>query len=156
MATGTSAKNFGHSARKSGGGRTVSRRRSSCGRWMVYDIVQGQENQPTSYRSRKIGIRQKCSDCRGDLCFLGRRLKWVDRADMIIESGIEPSFSDLVNFIEKSARASGNMYGQDLVHLNTAGDKLKINKNPMPKQKVTTFATTSDFKKGKCSNTDIE
>ena len=65
---------------------------------------------------------------------------------MIIESGIEPSFADPVNFIEKSARASGNMYGQDLVHSNTAGDKSKINKNPMPKQKVTTFATTSYYK----------
>ena len=38
------------------------------------------------------------------------------------------------------------MYGQDLVHLNTAGDKSKMNKNPMPKQKVTTFAT-SDSKR---------
>ena len=25
----------------------------------VYDFVQGQENQPVTYRSRKIGIRQK-------------------------------------------------------------------------------------------------
>ena len=75
------------------------------------------------------------------------RSKWVDRADMIIESGIEPSFSDLVNFIEKSARPSENMYGQDFVHSNTAGDKSKMNKNPMPKQKVTAFATTSDSKK---------
>ena len=30
-----------------------------------------------SYRSRKIGIRQKSSGHRGDLCFLGRRLKGV-------------------------------------------------------------------------------
>ena len=77
MAAGASAENFGHSARKSGGGRTVSRRRSSCGRWMVYDIVQGQENRPMSYRSRKIGIRQKSSGHRRDLCFLGRRLKFL-------------------------------------------------------------------------------
>ena len=44
---------------------------------MVYDIVQGQENRPMSYRSRKIGIRQKSSGHRGDLCFLGRRLKML-------------------------------------------------------------------------------
>ena len=75
MAAGASAENFGHSARKSGGGQTVSRRRSSCGRWMVYNIVQGQENRPMSYRSRKIGIQQKCSGRRGIYVFLGRRLK---------------------------------------------------------------------------------
>ena len=53
MAAGASAENFGQSARKSGGGRTVSRRRWSCGRWMVYDIVQGQENRPMSYDLEK-------------------------------------------------------------------------------------------------------
>ena len=36
-----------------------------------YDIVQGQENRPTSYRSRKIGIRQKIERASQDLCFLG-------------------------------------------------------------------------------------
>ena len=72
MAAGASAENFGHSARKSGGGRTVSRRRSSCGHWMVYDIVQGQENQLMSYRSRKIGIQQKCSGRRWIYVQLGR------------------------------------------------------------------------------------
>ena len=74
MAAGALVKYFSHSARKSGGGWTVSRRQSSCGHWMVYDIVQGQDNRPTSYRSQKIGIRQKCSSRRGDLYFLGRRL----------------------------------------------------------------------------------
>ena len=74
MAAGASAENFGHSARKSGGGRTVSGRRSSCGCWMVYDIVQGQENRPTSYGSQKIGIRQKCSFRRWIYVQLGRCL----------------------------------------------------------------------------------
>ena len=32
------------------------------------------------------------------------------------------------------------------MHSNTAGDKSKMNKNPMPKEKVTTFAA-SDSKK---------
>ena len=74
MAAGALAENFGYSARKSGSGQTVSRRRSSCGRWMVYDIVQGQENRPTSYRSRKIDIWQKSSGHRWIYVQLGRRL----------------------------------------------------------------------------------
>ena len=70
------AENFGHSEQSPGTEqfRTVSRRRSSCDRWMVYDIVQGQENRPTSYRSRKIGIRQKFSGRRWNQVQLGRRL----------------------------------------------------------------------------------
>ena len=53
----------------SGGGR-----QATAG-WF-YDIVQGQENRPTSYRSRKIGIRQKSSGHRWIYVFLGRRLKY--------------------------------------------------------------------------------
>ena len=48
--------------------------RQATAGWL-YDIVQGQENRPTSYRSRKIGIRQKSSGHRWIYVFLGRRLK---------------------------------------------------------------------------------
>ena len=41
----------------------------------LYDIVQGQENWPMSYRSRKIGIRQKSSGHRWIRVQLGRCLK---------------------------------------------------------------------------------
>ena len=42
------------------------------------------------------------------------RGKWVDKADSLLEAGIEPSFHHLTCFIESKARAANNMYGQDL------------------------------------------
>ena len=55
--------------------RPVAEQSSRSGRqattgWL-YDIVQGQENRLTSYRSCKVGIRQKSSGHSQDLCFLG-------------------------------------------------------------------------------------
>ena len=74
IVAGTSAENFvicrenlPVAAQSPGGDR-----QATAG-WL-YDIVQGQENRPTSYRSRKIGIRQKLSRHRRIYVFLGRRL----------------------------------------------------------------------------------
>ena len=67
---------FSHFQRESACGRTVSRRQSSAPTGWLYDIIQGQENRPMSYRSWKLGIRQKSSGRRWNPVQLGHRLKW--------------------------------------------------------------------------------
>ena len=42
------------------------------------------------------------------------RNKWIERADVIIEQGSEPTFDELTAFLMRRARISQNMYGMDL------------------------------------------
>ena len=42
------------------------------------------------------------------------RVRWVEKADSIIESGCEPNFTELMEFVQARARVANTMYGQDL------------------------------------------
>ena len=76
---GASAENFVISREN----RLVAKQSPGGGRQMtagwLYDIVQGQENRPMSYWSRKIGIRQKSSSRLWIYLQLGRRLKYISQ-----------------------------------------------------------------------------
>ena len=55
------------------------------------------------------------------------RSKWVERADHILESGEEPQFRHLTQFIQDRARVTNNMYAKDITE---AFDRNKSKFNP--------------------------
>ena len=77
------------------------------------------------------------------------RGKWVDFAYSIIESGKEPCFSDLVEFVEKKTRVATSMYGLDLASESRYGKGAQTSARKhhtvetIPKHKITTLTTNS-------------
>lgn len=79
------------------------------------------------------------------------RGKWVDRADVLIENGIEPNFLDLTKFIENKARVANTMYGQDLSRSISSGkvqseNSYKSKPYNSISRKATTLATQGENK----------
>ncbi|CAC5425025.1 unnamed protein product [Mytilus coruscus] len=98
------------------------------------------------------------------------RVKWVDIAHSITETGKEPRFSDLANFIDKKSLLASSMFGLDLVKENSNTCRKDIDKHTdmNTREKVSTFAsnnmyvnkaTTQDRKciycNGACNNLEL-
>ena len=72
------------------------------------------------------------------------RVKWVDVAHSIMESGREPRFSDLSKFIDQKVRVANSTYGLDLVRESKSHVSHKSHgshKESEVKTKVTTLTT---------------
>ena len=97
---------------------------------------------------KQMGYAADLNNC-DNLLKIVRRLpmqlrgKWVNRADSILESGLEPTFSDLAIFVERCARVTSNMYGLDLAQqYESTGPKIPT--RPVLHQRVTTLATSME------------
>ncbi|CAG2222474.1 unnamed protein product [Mytilus edulis] len=74
------------------------------------------------------------------------RVKWVDIAHSITESGREPRFTDLTKFIDQKSRIAVSMYGLDLTkeRADIKGSSGMRNKpHDYVREKVSTYATNN-------------
>ena len=73
------------------------------------------------------------------------RNRWVDKADVIIEGGSEPTFKQLTDFIMARARIGSNMYGIDITTHNpsTPTGYIKSHQRKRPNTIMTTQGATS-------------
>ncbi len=62
--------------------------------------------------------------------------KWAEKADIIIEDGVEPQFDDLAAFVERHARVASTMYGQDLIATRRASNHSPAQSHPPAPQKT--------------------
>ena len=75
------------------------------------------------------------------------RARWADIADSIIESGREPGFVHLTEFVQNRARVANNVYGKDLNEFKPSEQKLK-GVNKLVSRTFTTHATASEVVPG--------
>ena len=83
------------------------------------------------------------------------RAKWVDKADIIMESGREPTFLDLTEFVRLKARANRSIYGLDLANkgrstLKTSSNNSSKFSNSYNKGATTLVAQAKSVKTCKC------
>ncbi|CAG2214645.1 unnamed protein product [Mytilus edulis] len=74
------------------------------------------------------------------------RVKWVDIAHSITESGREPRFTDLTKFIDQKSRIAASMYGLDLTkeRADIKGSSGMRNKpHDYVRERVSTYATNN-------------
>ena len=71
------------------------------------------------------------------------RVKWVDVAHSITETGREPRFSDLAKFIDQKSRLATSMYGLDLVKESSNRKNVDSHFDTKTKEKVSTFVSNS-------------
>ena len=79
------------------------------------------------------------------------RTRWVERADNLIESGVEPMFSHLTAFVQQRARVANSVYGKDLVLVDSGqakfkGKQSKQASNTPARRTFATQSSTNQFK----------
>ncbi|XP_053392148.1 uncharacterized protein LOC128554860 [Mercenaria mercenaria] len=73
------------------------------------------------------------------------RVKWVDTAHVINESGREVHFTDLVKFVDEKSRVASSMYGIDLIKENRTAKSTSCKPHgTKPVKDVTTLTTHSN------------
>lgn len=73
------------------------------------------------------------------------RSKWVERASRLIEQGVEPSFDDLLTFVQERANVANTMYGHDLYYESKPINVKKPQMTPTPtREKFVTLSTSSN------------
>ncbi|CAC5413504.1 unnamed protein product [Mytilus coruscus] len=74
------------------------------------------------------------------------RVKWVDVAHSITESGREPRFTDLTKFIDQKSRIAASMYGLDLAKErvdNKGSSGMRSKPHDYVREMVSTYATNN-------------
>ena len=73
------------------------------------------------------------------------RRKWADKASSLIDTDHEPTFADLMRFVQQQAKVANTMYGLDLVQQPEKATPSISSRPPTSQRHVSTFATTNEY-----------